>query len=155
MEEINITRFDRPNPKWLAALLALRAEFGDKDSPEQFIRFIDKHLGDETMFLILAWLDEVPVGYAMIFDVAEHAFMPEWTRAGYITQFLVAREYRTRGVGKSLMERVDAWFEARGIEKVLLNVNMDNETGVRFWKKNGFLPYATRMKRVKIKPASG
>jgi ribosomal protein S18 acetylase RimI-like enzyme len=73
--------------------------------------------------------------------------MPEWTRAGYITQFLVAREYRQHGIGALLMEHVNTWFTARGIKKVLLNVNIDNEVGNRFWVKNGFQPYATRMKR--------
>jgi ribosomal protein S18 acetylase RimI-like enzyme len=101
------------------------------------------------MLLILAWLGDTPVGYAMIFDVAEHPYMPEWTRAGYITQFLISREYRKHGVGKLLMEQVNAWFDARDLTKVLLNVNVDNEAGIRFWTGNGFKPYATRMMRLK------
>ena len=75
--------------------------------------------------------------------------MPEWTRAGYITQFLVTQNYRKRGVGKLLMDYINDWFTARGLEKVLLNVNIDNESGNRFWKSQGFIPYAARMKRIK------
>ena len=146
---LRVARFDHPNLKWMDELLTLRAEFGDKDSPERFINFVNRRLGDESMFLILAWADETPAGYALAFDVAEHPYMPEWTRAGYITQFLVARDYRKHGVGKLLMEHVNAWFDSRGLAKVLLNVNIDNETGIRFWERNGFKPYATRMRRLK------
>lgn len=145
----HITRFNHPDPNWLNAVLSLRAEFDEMDSPERFIHFILPRLEDETMLLILAWEDETPVGYGLAFDVAEHAFMPEWTRAGYITQFLVTQNYRNRGVGQLLMGYINDWFTARGLEKVLLNVDIDNEAGNRFWKSQGFIPYATRMRRIK------
>jgi GNAT superfamily N-acetyltransferase len=143
----HITRFNHPNQPWLNAVLALRAEFGDSDSPEAFIRFVTRRLEDETMLLALAWDGARPIGYGLAFDVAEHPYMPEWTRAGYIAQFLIASGYRQQGVGGLLMDYIDAWFDERGLEKVLLNVNVDNPAGIRFWQKHDFQPYATRMKR--------
>jgi len=145
----HITRYNHPDQNWLETVLSLRAEFGDKDSPEPFASFINGRLEDESMLLILAWVEETPVGYGLAFDVAEHPFMPEWTRTGYITQFLVSRGYRQRGVGKILMDYIDDWFHSRGIQKVLLNVNIENKTGIRFWESQGFEPYAMRMKRVR------
>jgi GNAT superfamily N-acetyltransferase len=142
------TRFNRPDPKMLDALLLLRAEFDDADSPEPFINFITRQLEGESMLLILAWAGDTPAGYALAFDVAEHPYMPEWTRAGYISQFLVSQGYRRHGVGRLLMEHVNTWFDSRGVAKVLLNVDIDNESGIRFWKNNGFTPYATRMRRL-------
>ena len=151
-----ITRFNHPEQKWLEAVLALRAEFGDNDSPEAFIRFVTQRLEDETMLLVLAWDGAKPVGYGLALDVTEHPYMPEWTRAGYIAQFLIAQGYRQQGAGGLLMDYIDAWFDSRGLEKVLLNVNIDNETGIRFWQKHDFQPYAMRMKRIlkKATPAS-
>jgi GNAT superfamily N-acetyltransferase len=145
-----ITRFDHPDQKWLDALLSLRAEFGKTEAPEPFINFINRRLEDESMLLILAWAGDDPVGYGMAFDVAEHPYMPDWTRAGYIAQFLVSRAYRQHGVGRSLMDYINAWFDSRGIKKVLLNVDIDNELGIRFWKNNDFKPYAMRMRRLTI-----
>ncbi|MFZ5821746.1 MAG: GNAT family N-acetyltransferase [Chloroflexota bacterium] len=142
-----ITRFNHPDQDWLPAVLSLRAEFGDTDSPEPFINFVAPRLEDETMLLVLAWIDETPVGYGLAFDVAEHPYMPEWTRAGYITQFLVSQKFRQQGIGKSLMNYINNWFASRDIKKVLLNVNLDNEAGNLFWKSQGFVPYATRMRR--------
>ena len=99
------------------------------------------------MFLILARTGDAGIGYGLAFDIAEHPFMPEWTRSGYITQFYVAPEHRKQGVGKLLMNDIDKWFNSRGIQKVLLNVNINNETGSRFWQNHGFKSYATRMVR--------
>ncbi len=145
----HITRFNHPDQNWLEAVLSLRAEFGDKDSPEPFASFVKQRLEDESMLLVLAWVDEVPVGYGLAFDVAEHPFMPEWTRAGYVTQFLVSRWYRQRGVGKMLMDYINDWFKSRGLRKVLLNVDIENEAGIRFWESQGFEGYAMRMRRVR------
>ena len=127
----------------------MRAEFGDKDSPEPFASFVKGRLEDETMLLVLAWVEENPVGYGLAFDVVEHPFMPEWTRAGYITQFLVSRSYRQLGIGKTLMDYINNWFQSRGLQKVLLNVDIENEAGIRFWKSQGFEAYAMRMRRIR------
>jgi GNAT superfamily N-acetyltransferase len=144
----HITRYNHPNQNWLEAILALRRELIDNASPEPFASFVRQRLEDENMLLILAWVDEVPVGYGLAFDVAEHPFMPEWTRAGYVTQFLVSQDYRQRGVGTMLMDYINDWFQSRGLRKVLLNVNIENEAGLRFWESQGFEPYAMRMRRI-------
>jgi GNAT superfamily N-acetyltransferase len=144
----NITRFNYPDQTCMEAVLSLRAEFSHIGSPEPFVEFVTKRLEDETMLLILAWDGKTPAGYGLAFDVAEHPFMPEWTRTGYITQFLVSRAYRRQGVGQMLMDTIDDWFRSRGLQKVLLNVDIANETGIRFWKRQGFEPYVMRMRRV-------
>ena len=71
--------------------------------------------------------------------------MPECTRKGYITQFFVNAEYRGQGIGEMGLAYIHDWFRARGITDVLLNVAIKNEVGNRFWQKNGYTPYATRM----------
>jgi GNAT superfamily N-acetyltransferase len=144
----HLTRYAHPSQNWLPAVLSLRAGFNDSDSPEPFASFILRRLEDETMLLVLAWDGDVPVGYALAFDVDADPAKPEWTRCGYIAQFMVAESHRQLGIGGLLMDYVDTWFNERGLKKVLLNVNIENETGIRFWQKHGFEPYALRMRRV-------
>lgn len=105
------------------------------------------------MLLILAWEGETPVGYGLAFEVFEDPAKPEWTRAGYISQFLVAETHRQRGVGGQMMDAIDAWFAERQLTKVLLNVNLDNPAGLRFWERHGFKAYATRMRRIQEEAA--
>lgn len=143
-----ITRYNRPKQNWLDAVLSLRAEFEHMDASEPFVSFIKRRLQDETMFLILAWDEEIPIGYGLAFDVESDPAKPEWARTGYVSQFLVSEKYRGRGVGSLLMDHIDNWFSTRGLKKVLLNVDLDNEAGIRFWKSRGFQPYATRMRRI-------
>ena len=149
MSTIRVARYNHPSQNWLEAVLTLRTELNQATSPEPFAAFVTRRLEDETMFLALAWDGERPVGYGLAFEVESDPAKPEWTRTGYISQFLVTKAYRQLGIGALLMEAIDAWFEARGLEKVLLNVDLDNEPGLRFWQKHGFQPYATRMRRVR------
>lgn len=156
-----ITRYNHPSQNWMRAVLALRAEFGDHDSPEPFVSFITRRLDDETMLLLLAWDSPTqgegdrPVGYGLAFDVESDPAKPEWTRTGYISQFLVTESHRQKGVGAQLMDAIDAWFAERGLNKVLLNVNIDNPAGIGFWQKHGFEAYAMRMKRIRQPNAKG
>jgi len=143
-----ITRYNHPDQNWLNVILALRGEFGAHDSDEPFISFISDRLQDETMLLVIAWDGEIPVGYGLAFDVESDPAKPEWTRTGYISQFLIKETHRRHGVGNFLMDHIDAWFNERGLKKVLLNVNLDNENGARFWRNRGFTSYALRMKRL-------
>jgi len=123
------------------------AHSGSNTPLEQFMDFVTRRLGDETMLLILGLAGDTPIGYGLAFDVAEHPFMPEWQRSGYITQFFVASEHRRQGVGQLLLDSIIQWLASRGITDVLLNVSLENPVGDRFWRKQGFAPYLTRMKR--------
>jgi len=146
---IRITRYNRAEQNWLPAVLSLREEFGSGHEPEPFVNFIQRRLKDETMYLILAWDGELAVGYGLAFDVESDPAKPEWTRTGYISQFLITNNRRKQGVGKLLMKHIDEWFESRGITRVLLNVDIDNDIGLRFWECHGFEPIAIRMKRIR------
>jgi GNAT superfamily N-acetyltransferase len=142
-----ITRYNHPSQNWTDAVLALRAEFHDSDSPEPFTGFVARRLEDESMLLVLLWDGDRAIGYALAFDVDADPAKPEWTRTGYISQFLITASCRNKGTGDLLMQAVDAWFAERGLDRVLLNVNLDNPGGIRFWEKHGFTSYAYRMKR--------
>jgi GNAT superfamily N-acetyltransferase len=98
------------------------------------------------MLVFLMYLDSQAVGYGMAFDVEEHAYMPEWVRRGYITQYYVDSSCRAQGVGKLGLDYIHNWFRSRGLKDAMLNVAIDNEVGNRFWVKQGYVPYATRMK---------
>ena len=64
------------------------------------------HPDQPWLAAVLAWDGATPIGYGLAFDVAEHLYMPEWTRAGYIAQFLIASGYRQHGVGAALMDTI-------------------------------------------------
>lgn len=120
---------------------------GSEVKPEQFMDFVTTRLGDEAMLLVLAMAGDTPVGYGLAFDVAEHPFMPEWQRAGYITQLCVSSDHRRRGVGQRLVDYIVEWLASRGVARVLLNVVPDESAAERFWREQGFVPCRVRMTR--------
>ena len=143
-----IVRLVSPESTLMESLDRFHQDLVGADAPpDQFTCFVHQRLGDERMLLILALIGETPVGYAMAFDVAEHPFMPEWRRAGYITQFYVAPAHRRHGVGKLMCDYVVGWLASRGIASVQLNVELDNPEGNAFWQSQGFVPLRLRMKR--------
>ena len=113
---------------------------------EQFMDFVTSRLDDETMLLILGLAGDTPAGYGLAFDITEHAFMPEWQRSGYITQFFVAPEHRRQGIGQMMFDYIVQWLASRGVTDVQLNVSLDNPVGKLFWRKQGFVPHRVRMK---------
>lgn len=98
------------------------------------------------MLVFLMYRESTVVGYGMAFDVEEHAYMPEWQRRGYITQFYVDSSCRGQGIGELGLSYIHDWFRSRGLKDVMLNVAIHNEVGIRFWEKQGYVSYATRMK---------
>jgi ribosomal protein S18 acetylase RimI-like enzyme len=147
--DYRIIRLRHPDPRLLEGLDVLHRALiqGSGVAPEQFMDFVTCRLDDETMLLLLSQAGDMPVGYGLAFDVAGHAFMPEWQRSGYITQFYVIPEHRRRGVGQRMFDFIVEWLASRGVTSVQLNVSMDNPVGERFWKRQGFTPQRVRMRR--------
>lgn len=99
------------------------------------------------MLALLLAIDNRFVGYVLAFDLSSHPLIPNWERSGYITNLLVVDAYQRRGYGQLLVHTVCDWLTARGVNQVMLNVDVDNPNGARFWERQGFHPILTRMKR--------
>jgi GNAT superfamily N-acetyltransferase len=143
----HITQLDDTQLDVLCTLRdALSAHHDDHSSSARFRNFLVRHMGEETMLVFLMYRDSKAVGYGLAFDVEEHAYMPEWVRRGYISQFYVDTSCRGQGIGELGLRYIHDWFRSRGLKDAMLNVDIHNEVGNRFWRKQGYLPYATRMK---------
>lgn len=147
---ILITRVTEIDQQQIDDLCRLRddlsAHHADFSPSDRFRNFLLRHMGEETMLIFLIIDGSKAIGYGMAFDVEEHAYMPEWVRRGYVTQFYVDSSYRGQGIGELGLKYIHDWFHSRGLKDAMLNVAIDNEAGNRFWIKQGYVPYATRMK---------
>ena len=59
-------------------------------------------------------------------------------RHGYIHNLVVSKEFRKKGIGKSLVGRCMFELIKIGIHRCHLYVESDNEGGINFWKKLGW-----------------
>jgi len=90
------------------------AEEGHTAPPEHFREFIAARLDDSSMLVILAQAASRAVGYALIFDVAEHPFIPNWQRCGYVTQLFIDAGHRRQGVGQQMLDHGLDWLTYLG-----------------------------------------
>ncbi len=59
-------------------------------------------------------------------------------RRGHIVSIAVDPLYRRRGIGKALVEFTFDYLEALSVAYVEIEVRVDNEAGLRFWRSFGF-----------------
>jgi len=57
---------------------------------------------------------------------------------GHISGIAVDKEYRTQGIGKSLLKTVEREFLANKHEKVTLEVRISNRGAIGFYEKQGY-----------------
>jgi [ribosomal protein S18]-alanine N-acetyltransferase len=50
----------------------------------------------------------------------------------------VANSHRRKGLGSALMQQMEQHFVFQGIQSVLLETAVDNETGIAFWQHHGY-----------------
>jgi len=105
------------------AIIAAAFMDGSGDHPEPFERWLEEQTSspsyDPTLWL-LARDGSVPVG-ALVARAADDG--------GWVDWLAVLASYRGRGVGAALLCRSFSCFAARGLRRVLLNVDAENVTG--------------------------
>jgi ribosomal protein S18 acetylase RimI-like enzyme len=69
----------------------------------------------------------------------------KWT--GFIPHVFVLPEYRGTGCGARMVEAALEWFGRHRVDSVELQVLVENESAIRFWKGHGFAPELLQMRR--------
>jgi len=57
---------------------------------------------------------------------------------GHIITLDVAEAFRRHGVGKMLLEDLERHLAFRGVEWVLLETAVNNQSGIAFWERHGY-----------------
>lgn len=68
-------------------------------------------------------------------------------KRGIITELIVSQQARSKGIGKSLMNKLEEYFKSVGCEYVLVDVFAYNDNAIKFYENVG---YHSRME-IKIK----
>jgi len=103
--------------------------FPDTPSHNNFIEDIKRKLSTQSNLFFVAFYEEQCIGTAMSgFD----------GHRGWIYYLAVHPEYRRNGVGKKLMQTVEAELANIGYTKLNLQVRQNNSDVVKFYKKLGY-----------------
>ncbi len=103
-------------------------------------------LSKEQCRLFIAQINEMTVGYIiiMIKEIPENAFHYS-TRILHIDQLAVAEEYKKKGVGAVLIDKVEKVAQELNIFQLELEHLENNLIAKRFFFGKGFLPYRSKL----------
>lgn len=59
-------------------------------------------------------------------------------KRGIITELIVSKNVRSKGIGKQLMAKMENFFKINDCEYILVDVFAYNENGKQFYNKNGY-----------------
>ena len=81
--------------------------------------------------VLVATQSDEPVGYTCLID--EHSSAIAW-----VTDLVVAPEWRRKGVGSTLLTAGQAWAVERKARRLILEVISKNQAGIRLAQKFGY-----------------
>ncbi len=59
-------------------------------------------------------------------------------KAGEITELVVTKKVRSKGIGQALIKKMEDYFKYLGCEYVLVDVFAYNENAIKFYNKKGY-----------------
>lgn len=147
--EIEIIQADTTH---ISEILELWKEFMDfhKDIDPLFVRSTDGHLSmrehiqdlitSETAQVLVALDKNRVVAYA-IAEIQTRPPVFKYRTFGAISDLAVMSEYRRKGIGEKMLQKMIEWFELHDMDRIELRVASENEIGYNFWRKHGFRDY--------------
>ncbi|MDX1512011.1 MAG: GNAT family N-acetyltransferase, partial [Nitriliruptorales bacterium] len=95
--------------------------FGHEDEPwDDWLARVTASTTTDLDLWLLARVDGEPVGALVAHDFGDR---------GWVSELGVLEEFRGRGIGEALLRRSFATLAGRGLPRVLLSVDAQNETG--------------------------
>ena len=107
-----------------------------------------KEVNDNEGICYLALDDNKVVGLIMgcIFPYEEYDYLDyKCPRRGEITELIVNKKARSKGIGNLLMNKIEEYFKEKDCEYIFVEVFGYNDNAFKFYSKDG---YHTRMHRM-------
>ncbi len=107
---------------------------------EHFHSFLERVFDDPAQHLLLARVDQVPVGYIQYFlgKRPEDLFQPE-RKFAYIHQLVISEAYRRSGYATALIGHVRALAREQGVERVGIDFWSFNKSARACFERQGFV----------------
>lgn len=112
-----------------------------QEMSEQYLKqAILKDVAQKDGALFVAEDNEIIAGFVWVYKEVEPRDLryknPTYTSL-CIGDLIVSKNYRGKGVGKALFERVEKYSRDKGINKIKLHVNAQNDLARKFYEEIG------------------
>lgn len=116
----------------------------DQPFSEKNIKYYKNLASGEYGHCAIAYIEETPVGYIAI---AQKRFGHRKGNHYEIENMGVDEPYRSRGIGKSLMQYAENWAREQGASKLYVVAYWGNKQAINFYKKTGFSEIALELEK--------
>ena len=99
----------------------------------------NKMLDDENIIILAYYINEIIVGYILIRRMANSTCL--------LDGLYVEKEYRNKGIGKSLLTEAISRIKNMNIKYVDINVMYNNIIAKHIYEKLGFVGYEIKMRK--------
>jgi ribosomal protein S18 acetylase RimI-like enzyme len=112
---------------------------------------IHSRLNDHHTRVLVAEIDQRVVGFVLgvLVDYVPEMFQQQM--GGFLADIYVDEPYRTRGIGRALVDQLAEWFRAHDVDYFEWYVAANNPTARAFWAAQGGRDLMIRM-RTRLDP---
>jgi ribosomal protein S18 acetylase RimI-like enzyme len=114
---------------------------------ELFAQLVLDHLDSDRTRIVVDTDRDTVIGY-VIARIEEGPKMYQGDQYGYLEDVVVAAGQRRRGIGTALYQALAAWLREQGIERIELEIAIQNEVATAFWREQGFQVFMQRLAKV-------
>jgi len=121
---------------WASLSESEREELDKERWTKHMLELFEKLFNKETHRIFVAEnKSHAFLGYLW---VGEGNNMMTGKKHGYIYDIFVKKEYRSKGIGKTLLKKAEDFCRERGYSRILLMVSASNEAATRLYDRMGF-----------------
>lgn len=111
----------------------------DNSEQTQLIHnYVEKMLNEGSPHILVAKIEEKLVGFITFMIETEDYIDTHLKRYGKIMEIYVRKPYRQTGLGKSMMEKAEQYFQAQGCKFSQLAACSINEVAAKFYDHLGY-----------------
>lgn len=117
-----------------------------RSGAKMYAQRIEQRLADPRTRVLVVEIDHDIVAYAlgMIADITTDVFEP--LRSGLLADIYVTPDYRRRGWGRRMVQRLMLWFRSLDVQHFEWHVSAGNSGAISFWRSIGGTTTMLRMR---------
>lgn len=140
------------NPEILASLNRTVQEKHEERYPELFRKYnyaailtwFKKQLIRENIYSIVIKVEDQPIGYVLLIhkkNKGGNPFLSSSYNVLEIDQMSILEEFQGKGIGSRTFDYIKDFAKGKGIQRIHLDVWLNNEEALNFYSKLGFEPH--------------
>ncbi|GBE19936.1 protease synthase and sporulation negative regulatory protein PAI 1 [archaeon BMS3Abin17] len=107
-----------------------------KELKENETKILKEDLKNSSTTIFIAIKEKKIVGFITLSFPSKNANIK--SKRGEINDLFILKEYRKKGIGKMLLKKALTFFRLKKVKLILLNVDSNNFSALKFYEKIGF-----------------